>query len=321
MCLRLGRKYAGDDTEQAIAAGGEDAFDRDELLAGHHSFGLVRPLRVSLSPSRQVRYLSSAIPSPSPRAPEHTRRTLNLQYPCPPERCGFWTTGDQALAVSIYCLTRLRSDGRMMLYIGALRSYPSAQGAIPELARPTLDVLEMISFEEKMTRLVSVNRSMKKKLRGWGGGSFHLEFGDMGSRAGWKDAEDVSCGRLVGDGLVQRFGQWLTKTPPCPASGEIKGHTFSPHLPWLPGDTSNTSLAVRACSGQSACVKYELSKILGAKPSNSGVDEGVDDGSAPEDSAHLRIVFGPSSALVYTAMVSLYTVELKGQPSGAECAE
>ena len=89
----------------------------------------------------------------------------------------------------------------------------------------------MISLEEKMTRLVSVNRSMKKKLRGWGGGSFHLEPGDIGSRAGWKDAEDVSCGRLFGDGLVHRFGQQVFKTSAVSGSEVIKGPTFSPHLP------------------------------------------------------------------------------------------
>ena len=57
MRLRFGRKYAGDDTEQAVAAGGEDTFDRDELLAGHHSFGLVRTLWISLTSGRQVGYL------------------------------------------------------------------------------------------------------------------------------------------------------------------------------------------------------------------------------------------------------------------------
>jgi len=60
MCLRFRRQYAGDDTEQAVAACGEDAFDGNEFLAGHHPLGLVCALGITLSASRQVRYLSSA---------------------------------------------------------------------------------------------------------------------------------------------------------------------------------------------------------------------------------------------------------------------
>jgi len=81
----------------------------------------------------------------------------------------------------------------------------------------------MISLEEKMTRLVSVNRSMKKKLRGWGGGSFHRELGDIGSGAGWKDAEEVSCGRLFGDALVQRYGQHLITNTTASGAGRNQG--------------------------------------------------------------------------------------------------
>jgi hypothetical protein len=66
----------------------------------------------------------------------------------------------------------------------------------------TFDVFEIISFEAKITRQVSVNRLMMKKLRGWGGGSFQREFGERGSAGGEKDDEEVSFGRDVLEDFV-----------------------------------------------------------------------------------------------------------------------
>lgn len=58
--------------------------------------------------------------------------------------------------------------------------------------RLTRDVFAITSLEQKTTRLVSVNLSMKKKLRGCGGGSFHRELGDDCSCAGGNEVDDVS---------------------------------------------------------------------------------------------------------------------------------
>lgn len=54
-----------------------------------------------------------------------------------------------------------------------------------------------------MTRQVSVKRSMKKKVRGCGGGSCQRD-GDVGSLGGEKEVEEVSLGRELGVDVVQR---------------------------------------------------------------------------------------------------------------------
>lgn len=61
----------------------------------------------------------------------------------------------------------------------------------------------MTSFEVKMTRAVSVKRSMKKNVRGCGGPSCQVPRG-RGSAKGWKGVEEGVLNPLLEADWVQR---------------------------------------------------------------------------------------------------------------------